>query len=411
MRHGLKVVIVGGGTGGLCLAQGLKARRVRTEVFERDRSPADRLQGYRLSINGDGSRALKACLPESLYEQFEARSANPSRGLTFADHRLHRLLAIDFQSPGEAHPEHPVSRKALRQVLATGLDDIVHPGKKFSHYEDAADGKVTAHFDDGSTTTADVLIGADGASSRVRSQLLPEARRADTGLVIVTGKLALDERVRSATPQEMFRGPTLILGPKGCFLFASAVEYGSARPAGDEREEYVMWGFSARRNAYGLSAPAEGVGSEQLRAAVMGLMSRWHPDLRQLVGATQPQAIDAFPAKTSVPLAPWKTRNVTLLGDALHNMTPFRGIGANAALRDAAALCDCLVAVDRGEQPLIPALARYERDMVHYGFAAVRSSLRNMKRLHARSPLRRAATKTFLRLVDRIPPLKPLLHS
>lgn len=402
MRHGLKVVIVGAGTGGLCLAQGLKGRRVATEVFERDRSPADRLQGYRLSINADGSRALKSCLPESVYEQFEARSANPSRGLTFADHRLHRLLAIDFHNPGR---EHPLSRSALRHLLLTGLDDVVHPGKKFSHYEDAPDGKVTAHFDDGSTTTADVLIGADGASSRVRSQLLPQARRAETGLVIVTGKLTLNDRVRRVTPPELFRGPTLILGPKGCFLFANAVQYQ------DEQEEYVMWGFSARRGAYGLSTQPEGAGSVPLREAVIRLMNRWHPDLRNLVESTDSRAIDAFPAKTSVPLAPWKTRNVTLLGDALHNMTPFRGIGANTALRDAAALCDCLVAVDRGEQPLIPALGRYERDMVHYGFAAVRSSLRNMKRLHARSPLRRAATKTFLRLVDRIPPLQPLLQG
>jgi len=50
--------------------------------------------------------------------------------------------------------------------------------------------------------------------------------------------------------------------------------------------------------------------------------------------------------KTSVPVPPWQTRNVTLLGDALHNMTPFRGIGANVALRDAAALRRALAAVN-----------------------------------------------------------------
>jgi hypothetical protein len=48
--------------------------------------------------------------------------------------------------------------------------------------------------------------------------------------------------------------------------------------------------------------------------------------------------------------------------------------------------------------------------MIHYGFGAVRASLRDMKRLHHRSPLRRAVTKTFLRMVDRIPSLKPLMH-
>src|SRR5262249_4342225 len=156
----------------------------------------------------------------------------------------------------------------------------------------------------------------------------------------------------------------------------------------------------ARRKAYDLDTAMEETKGEHLRSAVMGLMGRWHSDLRHLVETTEAGAIDAFAAKTSVPIAPWKTQQVTLLGDALHNMTPFRGVGANTALRDAAALCDCLVAVDRGEQALIPALSRYERNMIHYGFGAVRASLRDMRRLHRRNPLRRAVTKTFLRMVD-----------
>jgi 2-polyprenyl-6-methoxyphenol hydroxylase-like FAD-dependent oxidoreductase len=57
---GLRVRIVGAGTGGLCLAQGLKQDNVEVEVFERDHTPTDRLQGYRLSINATGRRAL-AC--------------------------------------------------------------------------------------------------------------------------------------------------------------------------------------------------------------------------------------------------------------------------------------------------------------------------------------------------------------
>ena len=114
--------------------------------------------------------------------------------------------------------------------------------------------------------------------------------------------------------------------------------------------------------------------------------------------------------KTSVPIPPWKTRNVTLLDDALHNMTPFRGIGANTALRDAAALGHALVRVDRGEEELIPALAAYERDMIVYGFRAVRASLKEMKRLHSEGTLREFLTKTWLRTIDLIPPLKIAFH-
>jgi hypothetical protein len=77
------------------------------------------------------------------------------------------------------------------------------------------------------------------------------------------------------TPREFFRGPTLILGPKGCFLFANAVEYNAAtsggRPA--ELEEYVMWGFSARRKTYGSSVPLEMAEGTRLRAYVVALMS------------------------------------------------------------------------------------------------------------------------------------------
>jgi 2-polyprenyl-6-methoxyphenol hydroxylase-like FAD-dependent oxidoreductase len=62
MKTPLKVTIIGAGTGGLCLAQGLKSDNIAVEVFERDDSPTDRLQGYRLSINRAGSEALKSCL-------------------------------------------------------------------------------------------------------------------------------------------------------------------------------------------------------------------------------------------------------------------------------------------------------------------------------------------------------------
>jgi 2-polyprenyl-6-methoxyphenol hydroxylase-like FAD-dependent oxidoreductase len=87
-------------------------------------------------------------------------------------------------------------------------------------------------------------------------------------------------------------------------------------------------------------------------------------------------------------------------------MTPYRGIGANTALRDAAALRQALRAVDRGESDMIPALAAYEREMADYGFRAVRASLRNMERFHAEGSLTRAFTKLFLRTIDAVPPLK-----
>jgi hypothetical protein len=120
----LNVIIIGAGTGGLCLAHGLLSLpNVSVQVFERDRSPNDRLQGYRLSINHDGAAALQSCLPHEQFQRLLANSANRSVGLTFLDQRLHRLLAMDFPaSPSNGVPnELPVSRIALRNILLEGL--------------------------------------------------------------------------------------------------------------------------------------------------------------------------------------------------------------------------------------------------------------------------------------------------
>lgn len=179
-------------------------------------------------------------------------------------------------------------------------------------------------------------------------------------------------------------------------------------PDGSIAARFAMWGFSAHREAF-TSANLETASGEDLKTAVEALVDDWHPALQRLVRSAEPSTITTFPVKTSVPIPPWRTGKVTLLGDALHSMTPFRGIGANTALRDAAALRQAIGAIDRGEQDLIPALSVYERAMVEYG--AVRASLKEMERLHSTSVLRRAFTKTIFRVVDLLPPLQAAFHG
>jgi len=416
-------MIIGGGPGGLCLAQGLAANGIAARVFERDRSPSDRLGGYRLGINATGSEALRACLPAARFEALRARSARPSEAVTFLDQRLGKLLGVELGSSTSAS-DHPVSRNVLRRVLLEGLEARVHFGKTLVGFETAPGVGVRARFEDGSSATGTLLVGADGASSRVRQQLLPHARRVETGIEIVTGKFALTEGVRARTPSAIWRGPTLVLGPKGRFLFANAVEYppdeavrrygaadlSAASAPHDEREEYVMWGFSTWRAAFPVTG-IEALEPAALKSAVLGLMTGWHPKLRQLIQSAEPASLAAFAAKTSLPIAPWHTSQVTLLGDALHNMTPYRGVGANTALWDAALLTRTLVDVHNGRAPLLDALASYERQMIEHGFAAVRASQQEMRRLHDTSLLGRLATKTLFRAADRVRPLRALFHA
>jgi 2-polyprenyl-6-methoxyphenol hydroxylase-like FAD-dependent oxidoreductase len=413
------IMIIGAGVGGLCLAQGLRLSGVPVNVFERDQSGTSPVEGYRLSISATGSRAFKACLPQKVSETLAMRSAEPSRAVTFLDHRMNRLLAITLtdRNRRSVESEHPISRTALRRVLLEGLDDIVHFGKTFVAFEDGADGRVTALFSDGSRATADVLVGADGANSHVRSQLLPEVKRADTGIVAVRGKLPLDECNRARFPEALLRGPTPIMGPQGCFLFVSAVAYDdlAGEPADPEdeevgdREAYLMWGFSARRERFG-GEPLERLTAGDLKRSVERLIREWHPDLRRLVEETDPGTIKSFSVKTSTPVRPWRTRNVTLLGDALHNMPPYRGVGANSALWDAALLRETIAAQNQ-DRPLVEHLAAYERRMIKHGFRAVRASLATMAQFHSENLFRRTLTKAFLRTLDHAPPLQAMIMA
>lgn len=407
----LDTVIIGAGTGGLCLAHGLRKAGLKVRVFERDRTPSSRLFGYRLHIGAVGNHALQACLPTENFARLVATSAKSNTAVSFLDHKLDRLLTINLPEIDRAsiRSERPIGRLALRRVLLHGLDDVIQFDSTFSDYSETDDGRVSVRFEDGSTALADVLVGADGAGSRVCKQLLPHARRTDTGIVVVSGKLPLGVVARTRTPDAAFRGPTLIMGPRGCFMFLSVVEHPPElrERAEDDEQDYVMWGFSARRETLG-DLSGEGISGEQARQAVQRQMHDWDADLQWLIECADSGTFSRFAVKSAVPVRPWPTRRITLLGDALHNMTPYRGVGANMALRDAEALTGALTEAAQGKTPLLTALSRYEKEMIRTGFTAVKASLSNMHRVHSASSVEKAVRNTMFRVVDKVPMLQPM---
>ncbi|HEY7317019.1 MAG TPA: hypothetical protein VIE89_05545 [Candidatus Binatia bacterium] len=149
----LKVIIVGAGTGGPVFGAGVEVGQRWSRGSSSDYLPTDRLQGYRLSIDAAGGKALRSCLPGALFENLVDASAKPSQRVSFLDHRMNRLLAIDLpQSDRKGiDTELPVSRIALRRILLEGLGPVIHIGKKFVAFEDALDGAVTVRFEDWST--------------------------------------------------------------------------------------------------------------------------------------------------------------------------------------------------------------------------------------------------------------------
>src|SRR5690349_10982929 len=92
----MRIAVVGGGIGGLCLAHGLRKAGVDVAVYERDRSRTDRLQGYRVHINPHGAAALRECLPRKSWEWFERTAGRTGGdGFGFLTERLTPLLVLD----------------------------------------------------------------------------------------------------------------------------------------------------------------------------------------------------------------------------------------------------------------------------------------------------------------------------
>ncbi|MEV4011133.1 NAD(P)/FAD-dependent oxidoreductase [Nonomuraea angiospora] len=389
----MHVIVIGAGLGGLCLAQGLRQRGVSVTVYESDDALTSRQQGYRIHIDEHGDRALAANLPERLHRLFRATAGLPRTSTPVFDHRLERLTVLE---PSDGGVHLAVDRLTLRRILLSGLTDVVRFGRRFTHYRAGADGRVTAYFADGTTATGDVLVAADGVNSPVRRQYLPHARVVDTGLRQLYGKVPLTARTRELFLDDMFAVFTPIIGPDGSFVGVAPVEFPEPVPqaaAGLAPEaesgvtqDYMTCSFGARRELLPPDDELRAMPGTELRALTLRAIEDWHPRVRAIIDHWDTSTVFALVLRTSVPIEPWPTTNVTLLGDAIHAMSPAGGIGANTALRDASALAAALGAAAAG-RPLLQTLAEYESAMTAYGFAAVRTSAENGHRLLGQDPL------------------------
>jgi 2-polyprenyl-6-methoxyphenol hydroxylase-like FAD-dependent oxidoreductase len=367
----LNVMIIGGGIGGLCLAQGLRKAGISAAVYERDESAGARPQGYRVSLKAVGAGALRECLPGDLFALAVATSIRAATRMVFTDERLVPKFDKPLHHAAPGPDGFGVNRLTLREILLAGLD--VRFSRTFTHYSPAPDGRVTAHFADGSSATGDLLVGADGTGSAVRRQLLPDAVIDELGWSVY-GRTPFADWVPAVLVDTFNR----VTGPGGTGLSVATCRALEPAAAAAARLAPAVR-LTGIPGYFSWMLPLDDPGLFRADAAALHREAArrtdgWHPAVRRLVAEADVPATFAVGITSARPVTPWLAPDVTLLGDAIHTMSPGRGDGANIALKDAQALVRALRRVASGTASLAAATGGYQAEMLEYGFRAVADS-------------------------------------
>jgi salicylate hydroxylase len=354
-----RVLIAGGGIGGLTAALALLRMGCDVEVCEQ--APELKELGAGLQLAANGTRALYAL---GIGEELKALSCEAERKEiriwnSGERWKLHDLGQASVERYG--YPYLTVYRPDLLGVLERAVrrekPGAIRLGAKCVGFEQTKE-SVTVRLEDGKTVKADVLVGADGVHSSIRQGLFGPDQPEFTGVVAWRGIVPMD-----ALPRHMARmvGSNWV-GPGGHVVHyplrgGKVMNFVGAQ----ERSDWRVESWSARGTNAELAADFAG----------------WHDDVHALIRNIPVPYKWALMVRP--PMERWTVGRVTLLGDACHSMVPFLAQGANMAIEDGYVLARALTESD-AEVPT--RLLNYERARRERTRRAVEGSAANIQRFH-----------------------------
>ncbi|KAF2759414.1 FAD/NAD(P)-binding domain-containing protein [Pseudovirgaria hyperparasitica] len=390
------VLIAGAGLASLLFARSLLRSRIPFIIFERDQSIAFRAQGYRLRLSTEGLDAIEEVLgPEpNGFPKFWDRCGKTGGSKGFAG--LNAVTGEELEESTGPSPPAPepakdapkatptqpgkemlfsregktigISRGDMRALFLEGCEDHVRWGHHVTGYESSPNG-VWAIFRDGSKSEeGDLLVGGEGIYSKVAKQVSNgKLKTYDTGARGIHGQApttafkALGEGVWRILDDTRSDGK----------VFAIT----NVRPD-DMDDPDIQFGWTMGGQP-GVIAPPNNdfsiIGKEAADIA-KSLTANWHPRIKPLFDQMDEKNAAFWKITCSTPsgVPEWPNDpRVTVIGDAVHSMTPAGGIGANTAVRDSALLGRLLAEAGGWKEGIT---AAYEKEMRVYGSEAVAHS-------------------------------------